>query len=214
MSEDSIPLPKRCRTCQQEHPNTTEYFRMARKSLRTKCILCERKDAIQWAQEHPEQRKKMFKEWAKQNPQNQRDRASKYAHNHPDKVRKQQSKWRQGHPSATKGYAQRYNAKKRGLPHTFTEQDWDRCLIYWNYCCAYCGKQRGLFKYQTIDADHWIPMNSENCPGTVPLNIIPACHSCNTSKSDRDPFEWLTWKFGKRKCKQIAKCVSDYFDQI
>src|SRR5581483_2176482 len=58
-----------------------------------------------------------------------------------------------------------YVARKRSLPDTFTERDWQRALEYWDYKCAVCGRPRGL--WHTLAADHWIPLTAPDCPGTV-----------------------------------------------
>lgn len=114
----------------------------------------------------------------------------------------------------------RRRAREIGLPATLTSKQWLDCLEYFNGCCAACGRPAGL--WHVLAQDHWIPINAEgNNPGTVARNIIPLCHArhdgwggCNNSKSDRDPVEWLEWKFGKRKAKSILKRIQSYFDSL
>ncbi|MFP4395647.1 MAG: HNH endonuclease [Anaerolineales bacterium] len=48
--------------------------------------------------------------------------------------------------------------------------------------CAYCGAA----------ADTWDHVKPVSKGGkTVPYNIVPACTSCNSSKKDKDVFEWI-----------------------
>ncbi|MBX3579877.1 MAG: HNH endonuclease, partial [Rhizobiaceae bacterium] len=54
------------------------------------------------------------------------------------------------------------------------------------HCCAYCDSTGPLTQ------DHFIPLSSAKCPGTIPGNIVPACASCNSSKRARDPFSWVS----------------------
>lgn len=108
-------------------------------------------------------------------------------------------------------------ARKRNLPDTFTPLDWERCLGYWHGCCAVCGRPAGL--WHTIAADHWIPLSSPDCPGTVPTNIVPLCHakkdgegSCNVSKRDRDPAQWLVEYLEAKKAAAKLAEIESYFD--
>jgi hypothetical protein len=48
--------------------------------------------------------------------------------------------------------------------------------------------------------------------------MIPLCHpkqgsslSCNGTKYNRDPLEWLTDKLGKRKALNMLKKINTYF---
>jgi hypothetical protein len=112
----------------------------------------------------------------------------------------------------------RRRARKRSLPDTFTVQDWKRAVEYFHGRCAVCGRQcKNLFGTRTIAADHWIPLDSPNCPGTTPENMIPLCHGeddCNCSKGSKDPIEWLNWKFGKRKASEILQRITTYFEWL
>jgi ribosomal protein L37AE/L43A len=116
-------------------------------------------------------------------------------------------------PSALKARPLRaYVVRKRELPHTFTEQDWQRALEYWEYTCAVCGRPRGL--WHTLAADHWIPLTDPDCPGTVPTNIVPLCHGesgCNNSKRAKSPQAWLEAKLGPKQAFQKMLEIDAYF---
>lgn len=103
-------------------------------------------------------------------------------------------------------------ARQHALPVAFTNADWEHCLKHFNGCCAYCGSQAGL--WNPITADHFIPLTDPSCPGTVPNNMIPACKSCNSGKCDRDPAEWLTWKFDKTRARAILARIEAYFASL
>jgi len=106
-----------------------------------------------------------------------------------------------------------YNVRKQKLPHTFTPQDWDRALEYWDYKCAICERPRGL--WHTLSQDHWIPLTHPECPGTVATNILPLCHGtdgCNNSKGKKHPREWLIAKLGTRKANKKLKEIEAYFE--
>lgn len=105
-------------------------------------------------------------------------------------------------------------ARKKNLPDTFTEKDWDRALDYFDYSCAVCGRMAD--EYRSIAMDHWIPLTDPNCPGTVPTNIVPLCHGrdgCNNSKGNKDPIQWLNRKFGKEAEAKLTT-IAAYFAWI
>lgn len=110
---------------------------------------------------------------------------------------------------------QRYRARKTGLPDTFTKEEWARALDYFHGCCAVCGRQlNDLFGEHTAAMDHWIPLSSSECPGTVATNMLPLCHGldgCNNAKAGRMPEEWLNERYGRRKAKQILERITAYF---
>lgn len=115
---------------------------------------------------------------------------------------------------------QNYKARKRSLPNALTADQWQHALNYFNGCCAVCGRQlNDMFGEFTASADHWIPLSykGDDNPGTVATNIIPLCNGisgCNTSKNATMPRIWLEREFGKRKAKQIAARIQEYFDSI
>ena len=76
-----------------------------------------------------------------------------------------------------------------------TRDEWFAIMKKWDYHCAYCGARRyaklpngGKVK---MTMDHVIPMP---LGPDEPENILPACHSCNTSKSGNDLMVWAATK--------------------
>jgi hypothetical protein len=142
-----------------------------------------------------------------------------YRLRHPERIpiieRKARSKYLAKHPELPRIGKQRYEARKRGLPDSFTEEQWHFALTYWQHCCAVCGSQESF--WTTFAADHWIPLASPNCPGTVATNIIPLCHGgrgCNNSKNASEPHAWLVKRLGARKAAKIEKAITTYFAQV
>lgn len=122
--------------------------------------------------------------------------------------------WRR-RPEMRKVYKQKRRVREVQLPYCFSGDDWQRSLDYFQNHCAACGRPRGL--WHTLAPDHWIPISSPLCPGTVPTNMIPLCHGtdgCNNSKCGKLPEQWLVDRFGARKAKQILKRINDYFDWV
>lgn len=58
----------------------------------------------------------------------------------------------------------------------------------WGWTCAYCGEQLHHSGPQKATLDHVIPRYRGG--KTTQWNLVPACHCCNHSKSNRDVWEW------------------------
>lgn len=120
--------------------------------------------------------------------------------------------WTRANLDKARFTAQRRIARKRSLPFVFEDRDWDIALRYFNGCCAYCGAQQSF--WSKLHADHYIPVSSSDCPGTVPTNIVPACVSCNTSKNNKKAYQWMEHKFGKRKASEAEQRIRKYFSSL
>lgn len=152
--------------------------------------------------------------WRANNRERHRAYSRQYAEDHQDEVREKnryriRKYYQDGFGRLVK---QRRKARKKELLDTLTPRDWQHALDYFNGCCAACGKPPGL--WHMIVPDHWIPLASHDCPGTIPQNIVPLCHGqdgCNNAKRDKKPEQWLTEQFGKRKAQEILKKIKAYF---
>ena len=104
----------------------------------------------------------------------------------------------------------------KGLPDNWTLQDEQYVLAYFEGCCAVCGNSlNGL--WHTVSMDHWIPVMADNCPGTIPANMIPLCfgeNGCNNTKSAKKPDVWLIERYGKRKANKIMKRIDAFFQTV
>jgi hypothetical protein len=130
-------------------------------------------------------------------------------------VNKNVQKKRAIHHERFRGYNHKYRAQRNGLPVTFTPIEKQFCLQYFGFACALCGQEESFDA--TIAWDHWIPLSSPMCPGTIAINMIPLCHGvqgCNNSKKDRMPQAWLTERLGKRKAAPLLKKIEAYFEVV
>lgn len=160
-----------------------------------------------------------------------KQKAREYRISNRETVLAKKSKWQSENPEKRRNINARYvesgkqaivgrrrRARVRNLPYAFTIVHWQRALDYFNGCCAVCGRPlRDLFGSHTAATDHWIPLASPDCPGTIPTNIVPLCHGvggCNTRKQDKDAYKWLIEVFGKRRAREILNRVESYFAWI
>lgn len=104
------------------------------------------------------------------------------------------------------------SASRRGrikeLPNDFTASDVRMAADFWNGYCAVCEVDVRLFG--NAHWDHWIPISSRECPGTIPQNMVLLCSLCNFSKRDKDPEIWLVKSIGKRKARQVIERIVEY----
>jgi hypothetical protein len=219
-------LLKRCAHCQQLHLATTEFFgadKAASSGLTSWCKSCR----LDYQRTHTfvrsEEQKKRYNESAKKYQRKSNGRRREYQRayrlSNPDKMRE---KWRRQalkNPEARKARGARRRSRKRNAPTNFSHNDWMRCLEYWGGCCAVCGRPPGL--WHRLALDHWIPLSNPECPGTIPTNIVPLCHSkqggegsCNATKSALDGLTWLIWKLGARQGKKKFAEIQAYFKWI
>ena len=109
-----------------------------------------------------------------------------YYKNNMETIRKSHKQWIKNNPNKCIKYTQNRNAMKKKLLYNLSEEQWEATLKIFNYQCAYCTKIHN--QYEKLHQEHFIPLSHG---GEYSINnIIPACKSCNSSKRDRDFFEW------------------------
>jgi len=217
-------------------PATNEYFskhNQCKDGLRPHCKMCQKagsqkyyaanKDQIilktsQYQKDHPEQTRKINQRWEQNNHDKRLAQRKHRRLTNPEIAKASSLRHRLKYPEQDRVIKQRRVARKRNLPDNFSHADWERALNYFNGRCAICERQlRDLFDTHRPAADHWIPLTSPACPGTIPTNIIPLCHGisgCNNRKGNRDPIEFLETEFGKQKTKKILARIEAYFEWV
>jgi len=143
------------------------------------------------------------------------DRLKRWGDANPGRTKERIKRWATENPDRRSANEQRRRARKLSLSDDFTPQDWRFALDYFKGCCAVCGRPPGLF--HALAMDHWIPLYSPQCKGTIPTNIVPLCDGsggCNQSKNRRNPEKWLTDTFGKKQSKVILAKIQEFFSQV
>lgn len=74
---------------------------------------------------------------------------------------------------------QLYRAKSANLPATLTLAEWLNTLKRFHHKCAYCQVK----PYEVLE--HYIPIIRGG--GTTAENCVPACFTCNSQKSSKEP---------------------------
>lgn len=135
--------------------------------------------------------KEMLNEYSKQWKKDNKNYEKQYYEDNKEKLREYRRNWFSINKERYKGQRriskQKRRAKLKNLPATLTIEQWKQTKENFNNQCAYCGKQ-----LKNLTQDHFIPLSKDG-PYTAD-NIIPACRSCNTSKNNKDFFEWYPKK--------------------
>lgn len=186
----------RCLRCGNEYPSTPEYFEpygKKRDSVRPRCKACCRELRRKRYLKNRNTENELGRQWRLNNREASLERTQRWRLNNRDRMRMHDQKRR---------------SRETSTHSTFTPEQWQDCLNWWHGVCAYCGAQQSLF--HILEQDHFIPVSDSG--DYVASNIIPACKSCNASKSNQQAAAWLLKKFGKRKAKTILERIQQYFE--
>lgn len=126
------------------------------------------------------------KRWQLKNPEKRAQAVRNWRIRHPEKDKKVHREWKKRNPENRCATEARRRARKMGLPYEWTTRHWRVAKDHFHGRCAYCGENDSA-----MHQDHFIPICSPFCPGTVPWNMVPACADCNTSKGAMMPNEWM-----------------------
>lgn len=221
-------------------PATDEYFHRKNgpkdSRLRAECKACRQ---LQQRQHYAKNREALLKKkhtHRVNNLEQERTRRRVYYHKNRERNLNYHQQWRDNNRSIVRKYGRLFyrtnrasinwlccayrRARVTNSSYTLTLEEWESALSYWNDCCAVCGKQKS--RDVAIAADHWIPL-SKGGP-TSANNIIPLCHtrpgassletSCNNTKSNKDPVEWLIWRLGAEKAEEKLAEIEAYFEWV
>jgi hypothetical protein len=100
-------------------------------------------------------------------------------------------RYRQKYPEKMLAYEAKRRATRKGFPCTITYVDVKR-LLDAGWECAYCDTPLGSYVGGTrplsVTLDRVLPEL-----GYVPGNVVLACHTCNSAKSEHTPATLRAW---------------------
>lgn len=103
-----------------------------------------------------------------------------------DAILLKKKEWRTNNKDKQTLQSERRRAREANTPSSLTEEEWQYIKTYFENKCAYCGKELPL------ERDHVVAVSKGG--GLEYGNIVPACKSCNSSKSNKDLLTWYRSK--------------------
>lgn len=135
-----------------------------------------------WRDDNKEHVAEYMRNYAKDHEEHIKNYKRQYRIDNGPKIAATILRWQRSNRDAVSVNGHNYRSKKLKLSHTFTVQQWGNAKLHFDGKCAYCGEESPLAQ------EHFIAVNNKG-PYTEG-NIIPACKTCNTSKSDDPCHEW------------------------
>ena len=110
-------------------------------------------------------------------------RSNEWRKKNYDKVSIYMKKWASENKDKYKKYNHKRRASKKANGGFYTDAEWEECLEFFNYKCAYSGKPM-----ERISVDHIVPLSKG---GTSYIsNIVPCELRINNSKGSKDLEKW------------------------
>jgi 5-methylcytosine-specific restriction endonuclease McrA len=164
---------KKCTNCSETKPLDAFGKRKASKDgLDPRCRTCKADYLKDYYRKNSDHIKQKSKETRAKNP----DR--KY----PETSRAASRKWKLENPERVRALNNRRRATKANASGTFTAEQWDARLAYYDGECVYCGTT------DDITIEHRIPLSRGGT--NWPSNLVPACTTCNCKKGTKTETEY------------------------
>lgn len=110
----------------------------------------------------------------------------KYYNDNRESMIERSTRWQQNNKEAHRINANNSRAKNIGVEGKITLEQWKECLKWFNYKCAYTGKE---LTSDDMTIEHISPL-SEGGDNYI-WNVIPVSRSANSSKNSEDIVIWL-----------------------
>jgi 5-methylcytosine-specific restriction endonuclease McrA len=126
-----------------------------------------RKRSREYGAAHRKERREAFRKWREGNPGYLQE-------------------WRNRDPERAREYTRKRLVLKSNAPGGHTFEQWLARVEFYGWQCRYCGT---TLTAKTLTQDHAIPLSRGGSQWSA--NLVPACLSCNSRKSDKTIFEFL-----------------------
>jgi hypothetical protein len=174
---------KHCYGCNRTFPETEEYFHKggnSKNGLVGNCKECVNKRSKAYYDNNTEHVLEMSKQYYRDNPEKVNERHKKYNKTEIGKI-------------VRSAIDNRRRARKIEAPGTLTAEQIQQKLKAQKHRCYYCFKkfEKSDGKY-IFHLEHTVPLSRPEEGPRHDVNFtVLACPSCNHSKSDKCPWEWV-----------------------
>lgn len=203
---------KICSRCKKWFPATTEHFYKNKLNgidgLFPYCKKCNIESTKSWVRDNYK-RKQESNTYHNANPSEKTRRARRENSRNRRKNGKHKE-WIKNNPDRLKLYNQQHNM------HDITKEEWESCLRYFNYKCAYCGLSQNDAKEKYNNYLHKEHVRHDGANDLS--NCIPACKKCNSRKWQHGMEAWYNKEniiFDIKRYTQIIQWLKyDYMHYI
>lgn len=213
-----------CSVCGIEK-TLSEFYKCGNGGYRAYCKKCANSKAREYHRLHRDRVILQKRQYHKTHKAEIDDYNHDYYRKRSEEVKKRVRDWKAANPIQAREThviaVHKKLSRQLGLETDYTKHDWHKCKEFFSVNgqlqCAYCGKP---IEGRNINQEHVIPRIAGGC--YVPENIIPACTSCNSSKSKFDFLEWYRKQpfysaerekriieYCEMACRHREGCVSD-----
>ena len=173
-----------CRNCQWKRRNKQKVLEYAR-SYRRHNLQSLRKKNLERYYKNQERYRAKHREWVLANPHRVLLLGRKWYVRNKDVVSQRRRDSYHADPMRILVRNADYRARREGADGFYTTEDILRIYRDQKGCCYYCGRFFG----GVFTIDHKIPLSRGG--SNWPSNLCCACRSCNSSKNNRTPEEFL-----------------------
>jgi len=217
MGDSILPQSKICTKCGLDKP-LSEYHKhtLGKYGLNPRCKSCKSDEALAARLADPEKYKKWSLDWYYANKEHVATRVSSwqrenkeivnakskrwrdknrakiveynrgYKANHKEELAASTKKWRQENPETVRSNKRNRKARIKNAPGRHTAMQTLELMEKQQYRCANCEIE---LTRANRHLDHWHPLALGGSNGIENLQWL--CQTCNQSKNDLDPIEWL-----------------------
>jgi hypothetical protein len=150
---------------------------------------------LRYRENNPDKARESRRRYLEANREKELNRRRRYCELNPDKVKESQSKYRKANRAKITARQRRRESLKRSarrralLPATILAINARFAL--WRNRCAFCGvgaEHQRNHGYKRLTEEHVMALANHGLD--EPSNIMPACHSCNSSKNASPVESW------------------------
>lgn len=170
-------------TAKRQRAANPEKLKQATSAWKAKNRDAVRETLKEWKAANAEHVAEYQRQWQQANPERVRELARSNYARHKEQLKKRVMQWRRKHPEQVRVWRDDRRARRLNADGSYSLYEWLARCDQFKHTCFYCGTAGSL------TADHVVALVND---GTNFIdNIVPACASCNSSKSSADAQKWI-----------------------